>query len=95
VNLLDICRYPAYLKKRIKSDIGHLSNESAAKLAALLTLQGTRQILLGHLSDENNTPHLAFESVNEHLKSNNIAVGQDVLLDVATRNETSKIYRAG
>jgi len=90
--MLDVCRYPAFLKRRIKSDLGHLSNEAAAKLAVLLTLSGTRQILLGHLSDENNNPHLAFETVNGIFRENNISVGEDVILDVATRGGISKIY---
>ena len=95
LNLLSLCRYPAYLKQRIKSDFGHLSNDTAAKLAVLLTLSGTRQILLGHLSDENNNPHLAFETVNEILRENGIKTNKDIILDVATRYETSKIYKAG
>ena len=95
LNMLDMCRYPAYLKKRIKSDTGHLSNDAAAQLAVLLALSGTRQILLGHLSDENNNPHLAYETVNAILKSNNINVGTDIFLDVATRYETSQVLNAG
>jgi len=94
LNMLDVCRYPAFLKRRIKSDLGHLSNEAAAKLAVQLTLSGTRQILLGHLSDENNHPDLAYETVNGILKSNDISVGSDIILDVATRMETSRIYKA-
>ena len=94
VNVLDVCGYPAYLKRRIKSDLGHLSNETAGKLAALLAMSGTRQILLGHLSAESNTPEMAFETVNGILKSNNISVGSDIILDVATRGEISKIYHA-
>jgi len=95
LNLLSLCRYPAYLKQRIKGDLGHLSNDTAAKLATMLTLSGTRQIILGHLSDENNHPNLAFETVNEILRDNNIKAGKDVILDVATRYETSKIFEVG
>ena len=94
LNLLSLCHYPAYLKQRIKSDIGHLSNDTAAKLAVLLATSGTRQILLGHLSDENNNPHLAFETVNQTLRENSIKTGKDIMLDVATRYDISKIYQA-
>lgn len=51
--------YPVFLKRRILSDRGHLSNENCAKLAAELALNGTKRIILGHLSRENNTPELA------------------------------------
>jgi len=95
LNMLSLCGYPAYLKKRIKSDFGHLSNDTAGKLAVLLAASGTRKILLGHLSDENNHPSLAFETVNEILQTHNINVGKDIILDVATRYETSRIYQAG
>ena len=60
--------YPYPLKKRILSDHGHLSNESCASLAALLAEQGTRCIILGHLSRENNTPQKAFRAVASALE---------------------------
>ena len=57
--------YPVYLKRRILSDRGHLSNACCAELARKLALGGTRQIILGHLSRENNTPDLAMRSARE------------------------------
>ena len=59
VELLRGGRYPIYLKRRILSDHGHLSNEDCAGLARRLAEHGTRRIILGHLSRENNTPELA------------------------------------
>ena len=55
--------YPYHLKKRILSDRGHLSNDDCAALAVLLAERGSKYILLGHLSRENNTPALAFQTV--------------------------------
>lgn len=52
-------RYPLYLKRRILSDFGHLSNRCCAELARELAKSGTRRIILGHLSRENNTPQIA------------------------------------
>lgn len=52
--------YPVHLKRRILSDRGHLSNDNCAKLARTLADSGTRRIILGHLSRENNTPQKAF-----------------------------------
>lgn len=51
--------YPAYLKRRILSDRGHLSNKACAQLAKTLSDNGTENIILGHLSRENNIPGLA------------------------------------
>ena len=51
--------YPVSLKRRILSDRGHLSNAECAKLARELAMNGTRRIILGHLSRENNTPEKA------------------------------------
>lgn len=51
--------YPVYLKRRILSERGHLSNACCAALAAELAAAGTKRIILGHLSRENNTPELA------------------------------------
>ena len=51
--------YPAQLKRRILSDRGHLSNRDCAALARRLTEYGTRTVILGHLSRENNRPELA------------------------------------
>ena len=58
-NLLRMGPYPYALKRRILSDHGHLSNENCAKLALQLAESGTRRIILGHLSKENNNPQLA------------------------------------
>ena len=51
--------YPVYLKRRILSERGHLSNADCARLAARLVQAGTRTVILGHLSRENNRPELA------------------------------------
>ena len=51
--------YPVALKRRILSDHGHLSNPDCAALAERLVESGTRTVILGHLSRENNRPELA------------------------------------
>lgn len=67
VELLRAGPYPAALKRRILSDHGHLSNENCGALAAYLADHGTRCIVLGHLSRENNTPDRAFRAVADAL----------------------------
>ena len=60
IRMLSDGQSPFYLKRRILSERGHLSNADCAKLARYLADKGTRRIILGHLSLENNTPELAF-----------------------------------
>lgn len=52
--------YPYDLKLRIRGRKGHLSNEDCATVAAQLYASGTKNILLAHISEQNNTPRLAF-----------------------------------
>ncbi len=59
--------YPVFLKRRILSERGHLSNDGCAALARELADSGTGTIILGHLSRENNTPDFAMRAVGEAL----------------------------
>ncbi len=59
--------YPYPLKRRILSERGHLSNADCASLACALAAAGTERVVLGHLSRENNTPRLAFDTVRRAL----------------------------
>ena len=56
-------RYPVFLKRRILSERGHLSNDNCAALVRELAGNGTGTIVLGHLSRENNTPETALRTV--------------------------------
>lgn len=69
--------YPFYLKRRILSERGHLCNADCAALARTLCESGTRRIVLGHLSKQNNTPELALAAVSSALE------GLDVQLSLA------------
>ena len=59
--------YPVYLKRRILSDHGHLSNEDAGRLAVRLAESGARGLNLGHLSREYNRPDKALAAVSAAL----------------------------
>lgn len=54
--------YPYDLKLRIASRRGHLSNPDCAEFAARLCENGTKRLMLAHLSEENNTPDTAFDA---------------------------------
>ncbi len=57
--------YPAVLKARILSGGGHLSNDDCAEISGAWARQGTKKILLAHLSEENNTPEIAVSTVRK------------------------------
>ncbi len=57
--------YPAMLKARILSGGGHLSNDDCAEISGAWARQGTKKLLLAHLSEENNTPDIALETVKK------------------------------
>lgn len=76
--------YPYYLKKRISSDNGHLSNDDCAKQIEKLVENGTTRFILGHLSQENNTPSTAEQTVLTQLKS--YERDKDYILKVAPVN---------
>lgn len=81
--MLEAGTYPYDLKCRIKGSCGHLCNDDAALVVRDLVRNGTKTIILGHLSQENNYPDLAFETAKLCLMSHGIRVGEDVELYVA------------
>ena len=64
--------YPEYLQRRILSDKGHLSNELSGGYLSRLIGPNTRKVILAHLSESNNTPEIAMETIRKILKDNNI-----------------------
>lgn len=63
IEMLNNSKYPFHLRKRILSDKGHLSNYDSAKYLADFIGENTKYILLAHLSEENNTYELAYETL--------------------------------
>ena len=85
--------YPARLKTRILGRKGHLSNEAGAQAAVKLLESGTKHLLLGHLSQENNTPDIAYRVVSTALTEAGAVIGDDVTLNVASRYQAGHLYR--
>ena len=75
--------YPYTLQKRILSNIGHLSNEACADALTALVNKGTTHIVLAHLSQENNTPHLAYDTSVTTLRDMGALEKRDYILKVA------------
>jgi len=82
VNMLRTGKYPYSLKQRIIGNFGHLSNATSAKTVEYLIKKGTKNFILAHLSEENNFPDLALETVRSQLKIGNIDL-TDVSIQVA------------
>lgn len=91
VELLQIGSYPYAVKRRVLSDVGHLSNKTAAETALELVKSGTQSIVLGHLSNENNRPEIAMLETYTALTDAGVNVGSDMVLSVARRYEPTVI----
>ena len=74
-------RYPYYLKQRILSPRGHLSNDSCAELALSLAASGVESFALAHLSAENNDPSLAYTVIRSALDGEGFAECELVVAD--------------
>ena len=85
--------YPYFLKERILGQRGHLSNEAGAELAAWAAGQGTRTLILAHLSRENNTPARARQAVELKLRAYGLEPGRDVTVAVAGPDEPGPVFQ--
>ncbi len=72
VDMLRKGPYPAEIKARIRSNIGHLSNDNSGELAIELAKSGTTRFILAHISQENNTAQTALATVNTALANEGI-----------------------
>lgn len=77
--------YPRFLKERVISDRGHLSNKTTAGYLKKIVTDNTKCVVLAHISEKNNTIDLAYQEANDVLKD------KDVELLVAMQDEESKL----
>jgi len=80
VQMLQMGHYPWSIKRRILSDVGHVSNEDAALAMADVMGDKTKRIYLAHLSKDNNMKDLARMSVQQTLATKGVIVGEQVEL---------------
>lgn len=80
--------YPYYLKRRIQSNNGHLSNNDCSAVLPQLAASGTKQFVLGHLSQNNNMGLLAHQASEQALLQSGLSP-QDFTLQVAQRSQPS------
>lgn len=75
--------YPMALQCRIRSPKGHLSNVDCAQTVQQLALLGCKKVLLGHVSENNNTYMLAAATTTDALRK----LGLDVSVQVADESD--------
>ncbi|MBO5666753.1 MAG: MBL fold metallo-hydrolase [Firmicutes bacterium] len=94
VDMLRIGRYPWFLKQRVLSDVGHLSNEEAGKclVELLQRKEKDRVVCLAHLSRENNFPEMAYQTVKNILEDADYYIGKQVQLITLDREGISGMY---
>lgn len=83
--------YPFHLKKRISSDLGHLSNRVAGEALKEIIGGKTQHVILAHLSEVNNTPGVAYQDVAVALEEENIL--DEVKLTVAPRFQPHQLIK--
>ena len=84
--------YPERLKARIAGVRGHLSNTECAECVAYLAGRGVGNIILGHLSEQNNTPDKAVSGVMDALEKYNLRGAAKI--SVALQNTRSEVIEA-
>lgn len=93
VDMLINGSYPWPLKQRVLSTRGHLSNENTAEVIKHLAKGNGEVIILSHLSQDNNTPDLAYKNAYDTLEEMGIEVESGaVVLEIAPRYTTCEIY---
>ena len=89
VDMLMAGSYPYLLKKRILSGSGHMNNDDCCRALVKLHESGVRNVILGHLSKENNYPELAMVAVRSALEEAGIG---DMQIAIASREEPTGVF---
>ncbi|MGI6665140.1 MAG: MBL fold metallo-hydrolase [Christensenellaceae bacterium] len=84
--------YPYYLKKRILSTKGHLSNVDAGVACLELLKRGVKEVILGHISSKNNHKQLAYDTVCGSLDDSGVIVGKDIDVRAARRTGVTDLF---
>lgn len=90
--LINNANYSSVLKHRILSRNGHLSNMASAKVVCTLAQNNVKQVVLAHLSLENNTPQLCYETVCEYLEAMGVVPGVNIKIDVAPAEHIGTVF---
>lgn len=91
VAMLQNGSYPWYLKQRILSNKGHLSNNDAAWALVRMKKRQQTKVLLAHLSEENNCPQTAQDTVFKIIKEQGYSLGNELDIKLAKQHEVVSI----
>ena len=89
--MLEFGKYPFMLKRRIKGQHGHLSNEVCGQTIAKLANEGHSKFLLAHLSENNNTHELALQTVESIISQNGINL-DNIEINLASKTLSNEGY---
>ncbi len=93
VEMLRMGHYPWSIKRRILSDVGHVSNEDAALAMTDVIGDRTKRIYLAHLSTDNNMKDLAKMAVQQTIESKGFVIGEQFdLYDTDPKVPTKLAY---
>ena len=92
VQMLTDGSYPERLKRRILSGKGHLSNDACGRALTELLGIGVPNVYLGHLSEENNVPELAYSTVARMVEDFGAHVGRDVQIRMTYPNRAAEAF---
>ena len=84
--------YPLKLRQRILGDKGHLSNYDCSKYLSNFIGNNTKCIMLAHLSQDNNTPSIAYDTLIERLNNNNQSIDKIIILEQDNISEEVLIW---
>lgn len=85
-------KYPKPLQARIMCDTGHLSNEQAGIFLAANYHSKMKNVFLCHLSRENNTPEIAYETICKHLLEKGVDLENELRVVALDRYKPSRVY---
>ena len=83
--------YPHFLKARILSDHGHLGNHQCSAFLADVVGENLRHICLAHLSNKNNTPELALQTLHQTFSDKGIGINGHPRISILDRNMPSEL----
>ena len=83
--------YPHFLKARILSDHGHLGNHQCSAFLAGIVGENLRHICLAHLSNHNNTPEIALQTLKQTFADKGISTNGQLQISILNRNVPSEV----
>jgi phosphoribosyl 1,2-cyclic phosphodiesterase len=88
LDMLKVGPYPWSVKQRVMSRVGHLSNHVMAEFLAADLDSGTNNLVLGHLSEQNNHPAIVHMFASQALEKRGLATR----LAIATQNKPTEVF---